>query len=188
MCETQSRELPCGLSEIGIGYWVVGGWGVDALLGEQTRAHHDLDLLVDARDLPALHAWLRAKGFARGFEWTENSSVTIDGRMWDTAFVERHADGRELDVHAVHIADGLVRLATTDPWEFPPNILSGTGRIGGYEVPCASVSGQRAMNVGYDLPEKHREDLRRLERPWATATPSHAAVRGHADERAPGAT
>lgn len=27
--------------------WVGGGWGVDALLGEQTRQHSDLDLWLD---------------------------------------------------------------------------------------------------------------------------------------------
>lgn len=163
MSEAKTRELLRGLGDIGIRCWVMGGWGVDALLGEQTRAHHDLDLLVDARDLPALHTWLRGEGFARGYEWSENSPLRIEGRMWDTAFVERDADGRELDVHAVHVTDGIVRLATTDPWELPPNILSGVGRVGGYEVSCASASGQRAMHLGYDLPDKHREDLRRLE-------------------------
>lgn len=163
MSEAQARELLRGLADVGVSYWVVGGWGVDALVGRQTRAHHDLDLLVSSGDLAALHTWLRGEGFARGFEWPENSPVTIESRVWDTAFVERHADGRELDVHAVHVADGVVRLATTDPWELPPDILSGVGRVGGYEVSCASVRGQRAMHVGYDLPDKHREDLRRLE-------------------------
>ena len=32
----------------------MGGWGVDALLGAQTREHHDLDVLVLGEDLPAL--------------------------------------------------------------------------------------------------------------------------------------
>jgi hypothetical protein len=30
--------------------WLDGGWGVDALVGEQTREHKDLDLIV--RDSP----------------------------------------------------------------------------------------------------------------------------------------
>ena len=32
---------------LGVTYWVDGGWGVDALLGEQTREHADLDLALD---------------------------------------------------------------------------------------------------------------------------------------------
>lgn len=163
MSEERARELLRSLAEVGVRHWVVGGWGVDALVGRQTRAHHDLDLLVSASDLPALHAWLRAEGFARAHEWAENSPASIEDRRWDTAFVERHADGRELDVHAVLVTRGMVRLATTDPWELPVDTLSGAGRIGGLDVPCASVSGQRAMHVGYELPDTHREDLRRLE-------------------------
>ena len=31
------------LENLGIEIWVDGGWGVDALLGEQTRPHKDLD-------------------------------------------------------------------------------------------------------------------------------------------------
>ncbi len=31
----------------GIDVWLDGGWGVDALLGHQTREHDDLDLVVE---------------------------------------------------------------------------------------------------------------------------------------------
>lgn len=163
MSGAQARELLRGLADAGIRCWVMGGWGVDALLGQQTRPHHDLDLLMDVSDLPDLDTWLRGPGFARCHEWEENSPVTVEGRRWDTAFVEGHADRRKLDVHAIHVADGLVQLATTDPWKLPLDILSGTGLIDGDQVRCISVSGQRAMHVDYELPDKHREDLRRLE-------------------------
>jgi len=39
------------LDATGTRLWVAGGWGVDALVGRQTRAHRDLDLLVDAQRL-----------------------------------------------------------------------------------------------------------------------------------------
>ena len=31
--------------------WVEGGWGVDALMGRQTRDHDDVDLAVDERTI-----------------------------------------------------------------------------------------------------------------------------------------
>jgi len=34
--------------------WLAGGWAVDAIVGRQTRAHDDMDVAVDARDLPRL--------------------------------------------------------------------------------------------------------------------------------------
>ena len=33
--------------ELDIKVWIDGGWGVDALLGECTREHQDLDIIVD---------------------------------------------------------------------------------------------------------------------------------------------
>jgi lincosamide nucleotidyltransferase A/C/D/E len=141
----------------------MGGWGVDALLGRQTRTHHDLDLLVNASDLPSMATWLRGNGFRRAYEWEENVPVRLGDRTWDTAFVEEHRDGRELDLHAVHVAGHAVRLATTDPWRLPQRPLEGVGTINGRAVACVTADAQRAMHRGYELPETHREDLRRLQ-------------------------
>ena len=44
--------------------WVHGGWGIDALLGEQTRAHDDLDVIIRADDVKALIRVTRELGFA----------------------------------------------------------------------------------------------------------------------------
>jgi lincosamide nucleotidyltransferase A/C/D/E len=38
------------LGRHGVTAWVDGGWGVDALLGEQVREHDDLDLVVHRND------------------------------------------------------------------------------------------------------------------------------------------
>jgi lincosamide nucleotidyltransferase A/C/D/E len=32
--------------------WLDGGWGVDALLGTQTRDHEDVDLIVELEAIP----------------------------------------------------------------------------------------------------------------------------------------
>ena len=34
------------LEKLGVEIWVDGGWGVDALLGEQTHPHKDLDIAI----------------------------------------------------------------------------------------------------------------------------------------------
>jgi lincosamide nucleotidyltransferase A/C/D/E len=43
--------------------WIDGGWGVDALVGEQTRAHSDLDLALDRESLDLARAVLEEHGF-----------------------------------------------------------------------------------------------------------------------------
>jgi lincosamide nucleotidyltransferase A/C/D/E len=44
--------------------YVGGGWGVDALLGEQTRPHRDLDISFDANDELRLVDALDRAGFS----------------------------------------------------------------------------------------------------------------------------
>jgi lincosamide nucleotidyltransferase A/C/D/E len=40
-----------------------GGWGVDALVGDQTRPHADLDLAVDRDELERIQQNLERLGF-----------------------------------------------------------------------------------------------------------------------------
>ncbi len=47
----------------GIEVVVDGGWGVDALLGEQTRSHGDVDIALQHKDVPKLRALLEARGY-----------------------------------------------------------------------------------------------------------------------------
>jgi lincosamide nucleotidyltransferase A/C/D/E len=63
--------------------WLDGGWGVDALVGEQTREHKDLDLIVrDAnesrmREVLATYGLTQVQGVSQNF-------VLVDerGREW----------------------------------------------------------------------------------------------------------
>src|SRR6266481_8512849 len=44
-------SLYTDLESMGTSVWVDGGWGVDALLGEQTRPHKDLDIAIQQKDV-----------------------------------------------------------------------------------------------------------------------------------------
>jgi hypothetical protein len=46
-----------------IDIWIDGRWGVDALLGEHTREHGDLDIAIQAKDLPKMRALLEEPGY-----------------------------------------------------------------------------------------------------------------------------
>ena len=61
-----SSEVLAVLEDLGSArcrVWVGGGWGVDALVGRQTRAHRDLDLAVDAEDEGRALAALARRGY-----------------------------------------------------------------------------------------------------------------------------
>lgn len=163
MSAAQAADLVDGLTRAGVRSWVMGGWGIDALLRRETRPHHDLDLLVQIDDLARIDTWLRREGFDRRYAWPESQQVRIDEQTFETAFVEGHMDGRELDVHGIEVDDQMrARLATTDPWELPGDTLSGVGMIDGRGVPCVTSPAQVAMHRGYELSDTHRADLRLL--------------------------
>src|SRR5690348_6493238 len=63
MIATEVFSLYAELESLGITIWIEGGWGVDALLGEQTRPHKDLDIAVQRKDVPRLCQLLEARGY-----------------------------------------------------------------------------------------------------------------------------
>jgi len=76
---------------------VDGGWGVDALLGSQTRAHDDLDLVVPLEECDSLVAVLAPLGF----------EVQLDERP---SRLVVSADGARVDLHLVSSAEfGMVQ-------------------------------------------------------------------------------
>jgi lincosamide nucleotidyltransferase A/C/D/E len=92
------------LSGHGIRVWLVGGWGIDALIGEQTRPHHDLDVLVVLDDVPRTRELMASDGYALKELWSENRWVADSrGIKAPTAFVLRDAEGREFDAHAMRL-------------------------------------------------------------------------------------
>ena len=168
MTGTMSAEQAHAVYELldrsGVGCWVMGGWGVDALLGRVTREHKDLDLLVPITNLPRYADIVEQHGFARKLEWGENQPIAVDALPFDSAFVDAHPDGREIDVHVIDVdPQGIVTQFHLDPWPLPRDAISGAGTIEGRTVRCVTRDGQIAMHTGYSLPEKHREDVRLLQ-------------------------
>lgn len=65
---------------------VDGGWGVDALLGEQTRVHADLDIALEHKDVPKLRALRCSHVDTRMFPVMILGTVTLS---WATSMVTR---------------------------------------------------------------------------------------------------
>jgi len=56
-------DLYNALERMGVEIWIDGGWGVDALLEQQTRSHQDLDIAIQEKDIPKLVELLAARGY-----------------------------------------------------------------------------------------------------------------------------
>lgn len=138
------------LARAGVCGWVDGGWGVDALLGWQTRVHDDLDLVVLAGDVDRARDVLEDQGFGVERDWLP------------TALAMRHPDGRAADLHPVESTpDGggdQVQLDGTR-WHYDAPV---TGRIAGRPVRCCSVDCQLAAHLGYEPDDTDRADVTAL--------------------------
>ncbi len=167
-------DLYSGLVALGVRLWVDGGWGIDALLGRQTRSHGDLDAIVAFGDLPALTRYLGGRGFALEVIWPENlwapcpELLPLIGRERPapeaaTAFVLEDGSGRELDIHVVRLDEyGRGTPAWDSGLAFPPEAFAGLGTIGGKRVKCLSAEMQMRTHTGYALQESDVHDLRLL--------------------------
>jgi lincosamide nucleotidyltransferase A/C/D/E len=117
MTAEDASELYGLLRRANIRCWVMGGWGVDALVGSQTRAHHDLDVLVLADDLRSLRRLFDERGFAIEQVWdAENRLLDVEGDTWPTAFVAADNNGIELDVACLA---ARTQLMMHDGYELP---------------------------------------------------------------------
>jgi lincosamide nucleotidyltransferase A/C/D/E len=116
-------DLYLDMQAHGVRLWLMGGWGIDALVGRQTRDHHDVDVLVELAALEQFRGRLQELGFELQYLW-DDETWSVHDPSWSsadaqpTAFVLAHPDGREIDVHVVRIDDGDVIALWTVPYQF----------------------------------------------------------------------
>lgn len=141
------------LDRAGLVAWLDGGWGVDALLGEQTRPHHDLDLAIARDDLAAVQAALTGLGFRPD----PTAAPGLPARM-----VLVTADGRQVDLHPLVFdghGNGWQELAGGAWAVYPAGGLTGGGAVGGRRVRCLTPELQVRNHLGYPLDAADRHDL-----------------------------
>jgi lincosamide nucleotidyltransferase A/C/D/E len=137
------------LERHGLEVYVDGGWAVDALLGEQTRTHADLDIAVPHKYVPRLRELLAVRGYR---ERPRDDT-------WECNFVVADACGREIDVHSYTLDDAGVNVHGV---AYISEHLTGKGSIHGYPVRCISPEWLVKFHTGYDLDENDFRDVRAL--------------------------
>jgi lincosamide nucleotidyltransferase A/C/D/E len=149
------------LDAVGVVVGITGGWGIDALLGRETREHGDLDLGVDRDDVDTV---VRALGLI-GYR------TVADQRP---ARLELHAPTGRVDLHPIAWRpDGSGLQAGFDgrTFEYPVGSLSEAGSIGGRDVRCGTPELQVAFHLGYDPTDTDRRDLALLAREFGLVLP-----------------
>lgn len=165
---THVLELLSALDRQQLGYWLDGGWGVDCLLGEQTRPHGDLDLVVPRIDLEGIRVVLLDRGYEVIRDWLP------------TSLALRDASGREVDLHPIDTtADGGGDQILTDgsTWHYGRPV---EGLIASRPVRCASAEDQLLMHQGYEPRAVDFEDVRRMSERFGLTPPAPFDVPGEA--------
>jgi lincosamide nucleotidyltransferase A/C/D/E len=158
----RALEILAALEAYGVNASLDGGWGVDALVGRQTRAHDDLDLVVALADVDMITSALNGLGF----------SIAED--HLPVRFVMRDANGSQLDFHTVTFdaqGGGVQPQPGGGHFRYPPEGFV-LGQIAGRQVPCVSAEIQLLCHLGYSPTSKDAHDVLLLCRSFKLAVPS----------------
>ncbi|MEU3840877.1 hypothetical protein AB0E88_12695 [Streptomyces sp. NPDC028635] len=156
------------LGRAGVRGWLAGGWGVDALLGRQTRRHSDIDIVLAREDGVEDRVRLALAGV--GYRRLDDQVIS-DGRPLSVRWVLD--DGLvAVDLLPVDLARlpfaGLLdgRARTPTPAGDAPTAAAASdpvpddrGVVAGHVVPCLPLSLQLALHQDYPQRATDRHDL-----------------------------
>jgi lincosamide nucleotidyltransferase A/C/D/E len=165
MTEADVAEVLDALDHAGVTAWLDGGWGVDALVGAQTRQHEDLDLAIDATQLDRACLALAELGF----EPDQLARPGLPARV-----VLRDGRARQVDVHPLTLdraGNGWQPLGDGAWGLYPADGLSGSGSVGGRQVRCLTAALQLSFHLGYPPRDTDRHDLSLLARHFGVPLP-----------------
>ncbi len=149
-------EIVGQLESDGIRYWIDGGWGVDALLEEETRSHEDLDLVITRVQSGQAQAALSELGFVHAREVAPGLPARV---------VLRGKQDRQVDLHPVVLdsaGNGWQELDSKAWGLYPAAGLQGEGIIGGQCVQCLTPELQLRHHLGYAWDGHDRHDMELL--------------------------
>jgi lincosamide nucleotidyltransferase A/C/D/E len=144
------------LDAAGIEAWLDGGWAVDALLGEQTREHNDLDLAIRVEDRARYDEVMTAAGFR-----AVSSDVAGDGCI-DVDVHGVDLDVTRVDERGVEVYGGVA---------YEAGEFIGVGTILGRAVACCSAASLVRYHTTYEPDEDDRHDVRALCERFGIALP-----------------
>jgi lincosamide nucleotidyltransferase A/C/D/E len=142
------------LQKLRIPIWIDGGWGVDALLGKETRIHKDLDIAIEQKHITRFRALMEARGYRE---------IRLDIARPHN-FVLGDDQGHEVDVHVIvldHQGNGIYGPAANGEM-YPAASLTGSGTIDGQKVTCISPEWAIKFHSGYELKAEDFEDVSAL--------------------------
>ncbi|MBO5135757.1 MAG: lincosamide nucleotidyltransferase Lnu(C) [Clostridia bacterium] len=127
-----------------------GGWGVDALIGYETRTHNDIDIFVEKNDYHKFIQIIKDNGFYEiKMEYTTTSHT-----VWEDE------NKRIIDLHCFEYTDDDKILYEGNC--FPLETFTGRGKVEDIEVSCIEPYSQVMFHLGYEFDENDMHDVKLL--------------------------
>ena len=165
-------EVLDALARAGVPSWLVGGWGVDALLGTVTRTHGDADVLIE----DSSEGRKRAVAALAPLGYSPGEDEGVAGHWLPVRSVVRDRAGRTVDLLSVRTDGSGDQGASGVPLLQPDDLAF--GRLAGRDVPCASATLQLRLHTGYRPTEQDRRDVLELCTRFALRLPREYAADG----------
>jgi len=137
---------------------VDGGWGIDALIGRQTRPHSDLDIAIKRQDSQKLRDLLSSLNY--------KEQQRADASAWNYVMVDNN--GHEIDIHVYEFDDDAKNVYGI---QYPKESLQGKGTIGGDNVKCITAEWVVKFHENYQPADKDYKDIKNLMDIYAVSPP-----------------
>lgn len=136
-----------------IGTWLEGGWGVDALVGRQTRWHRDVDVDIDAAQEAVAIDVLRSLGYEI---WADHRPNRIEMIAHESGWVDLHP--------LLFYPDGSAQQPGVNGefYDFPSRYFT-TGTLAGRRIGCFTIEAQQYFRTGYEQRPIDVHDLAQLD-------------------------
>jgi 2'-5' RNA ligase len=165
----------CGaLNDQRLSFWIAGGWGLDALVGCETRRHGDLDLVLDRfrDDFASINTLVTGLGYQRkrplgGTLWFPDAEVYEDSRGHRMEFLNVNWElliGIDALLGPDQTLEHDTAGETNQARQFFLKHCTSTGALDGVSMPTLSVAAQQLFHLGYESRpvDVHAEDVSRL--------------------------
>jgi lincosamide nucleotidyltransferase A/C/D/E len=169
--DTDVVEVLAYLQAAGVRAWLVGGWATDAVLGQKTRDHADLDLAIEAPSEATARAALEGAGFHVAHEAPAGRWLSVQVKMIDGMRRSVALHPVDLEAWSAPAGPGSIRQRARELGIGEVDELFATGRLAEQDVPSLSPAAQMVLHCGYEIRDCDREDVEALCRRFGLRAP-----------------
>src|SRR5437588_1420514 len=86
------RAIQQRLARAHVRWWLRGGWAIDFMLGQITRCHGDIDIVVWSRHRQRVRQALQDAGLTPAREWVSQSDFRLGDEVVSVIYLTRGPD------------------------------------------------------------------------------------------------